>query len=183
VETESFKRFSDALHRLNDVQLICIDPLASFSHAPINEDPAAGQFVCTSVANLAADLDATVLTAHHMRKPGQGHPIKTLGDAREAIRGTTALVDGMRLAYALWPVGDEEGGKICKELGVAYSPNSVVHGGVVKANGPASRRIATYLRDNKTGLLVDCSAQLRLSAPKQYDLTRRCRSLRHGGHV
>jgi hypothetical protein len=45
-----------------------------------------------------------------------------------------------------------------------------VHGGVVKANGPASRRIATYVRDNKTGLLIDRSAQLRLSAPKQYDL-------------
>jgi hypothetical protein len=168
--TDNFKRFSDALHKLNDVQLICIDPLASFSHAPINEDPAAGQFVCTSLANLAADLDATVLTAHHMRKPGQGHAIKTLGDAREAIRGTTALVDGMRLGYALWPVEEDEGRRICKELGVAYSPNSVVHGGVVKANGPMSRRIATYVRDNKTGLLIDCSAQLRLSAPKQYDL-------------
>jgi AAA domain len=169
VVTESFKLFSDALHRLNDVKLICIDPLASFSHAPINEDPAAGQFVCTSLANLAAELDATVLTAHHMRKPGQGHPIKTLSDAREAIRGTTALVDGMRLAYALWPVEEEEGRKICKELAVAYSPNSVVRGGVVKANGPISRLIATYVRD-KTGLLIDCSALLRLSAPKQYDL-------------
>ena len=167
--TEDFKLFSDALHKLRDVQLICIDPLASFSHAPINEDPAAGQFVCTSLANLAAELDATVLTAHHMRKPGQGHPIKTLGDAREAIRGTTALVDGMRLGYALWPVEEEEGKKICKELGVPYSPNSVVRGGVVKANGPTSRLIATYVRD-KTGLLIDRSALLRLSAPKQYDL-------------
>jgi hypothetical protein len=54
--TDSFKRFRDALHKLRDVQLICIDPLASFSHAPINEDPAAGQFVCTSLANLAAEL-------------------------------------------------------------------------------------------------------------------------------
>jgi AAA domain len=167
--TDNFKLFSDALHKLNDVQLICIDPLASFSHAPINEDPAAGQFVCTSLANLAADLDATVLTAHHMRKPGKGTTIKTLGDAREAIRGTTALVDGMRLGYALWPVEEDEGQRICKELRVAYSPNSVVRGGVVKANGPTSRLIATYVRD-KTGLLIDYSALLRLSAPKQYDL-------------
>jgi hypothetical protein len=168
--TDNFKRFRDALHKLNDVQLICIDPLASFSHAPINEDPAAGQFVCTSLANLAAELDTTVLTAHHMRKPGQGHPIKTLSDAREAIRGTTALVDGMRLGYALWPVDEQEAQKICKELRTAYSANSVVRGGVVKANGPVSRLIATYVRD-KTGLLIDCSAQLRLSAPKQYELS------------
>jgi hypothetical protein len=168
--TDNFKRFSDALHKLKDVQLICIDPLASFSHAPINDDPAAGQFVCASLANLAAELDATVLTAHHMRKPGQGHPIKTLGDAREAIRGTTALVDGMRLGYALWPVDEQEARKICKELTIAYSANCVVRGGVVKANGPTSRLIATYVRD-KTGLLIDCSARLRLSAPKQYELS------------
>jgi hypothetical protein len=71
--------------------------------------------------------------------------------------------------YALWPVEEEEGRKICKELNAAYTPNNVVRGGVVKANGPTSRLIATYLRD-KTGLLIDCSAQLRLSAPKQYDL-------------
>jgi AAA domain-containing protein/bifunctional DNA primase/polymerase-like protein len=167
--TDAFKRFADALHKLKDVQLICIDPLASFSHAPINEDPSAGQFVCTSLANLAAELDATVLTAHHMRKPAHGHSIKTLSDAREAIRGTTALVDGMRLGYALWPVEEEEGRRICKELNVTHTANNVVRGGVVKANGPTSRLIATYVRD-KTGLLVDCSAQLRLSAPKQYDL-------------
>jgi AAA domain/Bifunctional DNA primase/polymerase, N-terminal len=167
--TDNFKRFSEALHKLKDVQLICIDPLASFSHAPINEDPAAGQFVCTSLANLAADLDATVLTAHHMRKPAKGLTIKTLGDAREAIRGTTALVDGMRLGYALWPVEEDESRRICRELNVAFSPNSVVRGGVVKANGPVSRMIATYLRD-KTGLLIDCSSRLRFCAPKQYEL-------------
>ena len=161
--TDNFKRFSDALHKLDDVQLIWIDPLAIFSHAPINEDPAAGQFVCTSLANLAPEQDATVLTAHTWQ-PGQGQSIKTLSEAREAIRGTTALVDGMRLGYALWPVEEQEAQKICKELGRPYSANSVVRGGVVKANGPTSRLISTYVRD-KTGLLIDCSSLLRSSAP------------------
>ena len=92
-----------------------------------------------------------------MRKPSQGHPIKTLTDAREADqRNHRKLVYGMRLGYALWPVEEEECRKVCKELGVAYSPTSVVRGGVVKANGPSSRMIATYVRD-KTGLLIDCS--------------------------
>jgi hypothetical protein len=167
--TDHFKRFAEALHRLRDVEVVCIDPLASFSHAPINEDPAAGQFVCSSLANLASDLEATVLAAHHMRKPGKGMTVKTLADAREAIRGTTALVDGMRLGYALWPVEEEDARKVCKELGVLYSPNSIVRGGVVKANGPASRLIATYRR-SESGLLVDCSGLLRAAAPVQYDL-------------
>jgi len=168
-ETDDYKRFAEALHKLRDVEIVCIDPLASFSHAPINEDPAAGQFVCSSLANLASDLEATILAAHHMRKPGKGMSVKTLADAREAIRGTTALVDGMRLGYALWPVEEEEAKKVCKELGVFYSANSIVRGGVVKANGPASRLIATYRR-SESGLLVDCSALLRATAPKQYDL-------------
>ena len=170
VVTDNFQRFSEALHKLKDVEVICIDPLASFSHAPINEDPAAGQFVCTSLASLAASVGATVLTAHHMRKPAKGMTIKTLADAREAIRGTTALVDGMRLGYALWPVEEEEARKICKELRVVYSPSSIVRGGVVKANGPASRLIATYRR-SETGLLIDCSAQLRSTAPKHMQPT------------
>lgn len=168
--TDEFKRFVDALHKLHDIQLVCIDPLASFSQAPINDDPSAGQFVCTSLANVAASLEATVLTAHHMRKPAKGMTIKTLIDAREAIRGTTALVDGMRMAYALWSVEEDEGRKVCKELHTVYAPNSVVRGGVVKVNGPASRLIATYVRDRNTGLLIDCSAQLRLSSPPQLEL-------------
>ena len=54
----------------------------------------------------------------------------------------------------------------CEDLGRPYSANSVVRGGVVKANGPTSRLISTYVRD-KTGLLIDCSSLLRLSAPKR----------------
>ena len=168
-ETDDFKRFVEALHKLGDVQLLCIDPLASFSQTPINDDPAAGQFVCSSLAGVAASLDATILTAHHMRKREKNQAIKTLGDAREAIRGTTALVDGMRVSYALWPVEEDDARKVCKELHSPFAPNSVVRGGVVKANGPVSRLISTYVRDKQTGLLIDCSAQLRLAAPEQLD--------------
>ena len=37
-------------------------------------------------------------------------------DAREGIRGTTALVDGARLVYALWKLDDETAKPICEQL-------------------------------------------------------------------
>jgi hypothetical protein len=66
-ETDDYKRFAEALHKLRDVEIVCIDPLASFSHAPINEDPAAGQFVCSSLANLAPMVIPALRTTGFVR--------------------------------------------------------------------------------------------------------------------
>lgn len=50
-----------------------------------------------------------------------------------------------------------------------YSPNRVVKGAVVKANGPATREIVTYVR-NDHGLLLDRTHDLAARAPKIRDL-------------
>lgn len=167
VATDDFKRIQDQLLKLPDLALVTIDPLASFAHLAINEDPMAGQFVCSSMAALAAATGATVLTAHHMRKSQK--PVTTLSEAREAIRGSTALVDGLRLVYALWPAEDEKARRICKALGETYEFGKVAFGGVVKANGAARRTMSTYVR-NGFGLLVDRTAGLGAAAPDQGDL-------------
>lgn len=167
IETEEFKRIRDQLRKIDDLRLVTFDPLASFAHLPLNEDPAAGQFVCTSLSRLATETGATVLVAHHMRKTQK--PIENLGDARDAIRGSTALVDGLRLAYALWPADEARGKRVCKSLGEEYATNRVVLGGVVKANGPAKRIVSTLVR-NSHGLLVDKTAALGATAPDQGDL-------------
>jgi hypothetical protein len=167
VETDDFMRIRDELASISDLRLITFDPLASFAHLPLNEDPAAGQFVCTSLSRLATETGATTLVAHHMRKVAK--PIETLGDARDAIRGSTALVDGLRLAYAMWPAEEARAKRVCKDLGTDFQPAKVVLGGVVKANGAARRVVSTYVR-NEHGLLVDRSAGLGASAPPQDDL-------------
>lgn len=167
LETDEFKRICDQLHQIPDLRLASFDPLASFAHLPLNEDPTAGQFVCSSLARLASETKATVLVAHHMRKSKA--PIETLSDAREAIRGSTALVDGLRLAYAMWPADEARAKRICKSLGIGHEPNKIVLGGVVKANGAARRMMSTYAR-NEVGLLIDRSAGLGASAPAQGDL-------------
>ncbi|MDF0659694.1 MULTISPECIES: AAA family ATPase [unclassified Rhizobium] len=167
IETDDFKRLCDQLVEIDDLRLVTLDPLASFAHVQINEDPAAGAFVCASLGALAAETRATVLVAHHMKKTAK--PVETLADAREAIRGSTALVDGLRLAYALWPAEEKRARAICKDLGVEYSPNKVVFGGVVKANGAARRIVSTYVR-NEFGLLVDRTAGIGASNLPQDDL-------------
>ncbi|MCD7109726.1 AAA family ATPase [Rhizobium sp. DKSPLA3] len=166
-ETDDFKRICDQLKSINDLRLVTFDPLASFAHLALNEDPAAGQFVCTSLSKLAAETGATVLVAHHMRKVQK--PIETLGDARDAIRGSTAIVDGLRVAYAMWPAEEARARKVCKELGVPFMPGKVVLGGIVKANGAARRIVSTYVR-NEFGLLIDATAGLGARAPVQADL-------------
>lgn len=167
VETDEFKRICDQLAEINDLRLITFDPLASFAHLALNDDPAAGQFVCASLSRLATETGATTLVAHHMRKTQK--PIENLGDARDAIRGSTALVDGLRLAYAMWPADEARAKRVCKDLGQTYQPNGVVLGGVVKANGAAKRMVSTYVR-NDFGLLVDKTAGLGSAAPVQGDL-------------
>lgn len=167
LETDDFRSICDQLLSIPDLRLVTFDPLASFAHLPLNEDPTAGQFVCSSLARLASETKATVLVAHHMRK--NKAPIETLSDAREAIRGSTALVDGLRLAYAMWPADEARAKRVCKTLGIAFEANKVVLGGVVKANGAARRMMSTYAR-NESGLLVDRSAGLGAAAPVQGDL-------------
>jgi len=167
LETDDFRSICDQLLSISDLRLVTFDPLASFAHLPLNEDPTAGQFVCSSLARLASETKATVLVAHHMRKSKA--PIETLSDAREAIRGSTALVDGLRLAYAMWPADEARAKRICKSLGIGHEPNKIVLGGVVKANGAARRIMSTYAR-NESGLLVDRTAGLGAAAPAQGDL-------------
>lgn len=76
------------------------------------------------------------------------------GDAaREAIRGTTALVDGARLAYVLWKLDDEAAKPICERLQVPFERGRIIRGAVVKANDEADYSTHTYARQ-ESGLLA-----------------------------
>lgn len=105
-----------------------------------------------------------MLAAHHLKKLGR--PIEGLTDARDAVRGTTALVDGVRLVYCLWPAEEARAKRVCKDLGLRYAPNLIVLGGVAKANGPVTRRVSTYVR-GANGLLVDRTTDLGTNSVSQ----------------
>lgn len=159
--TDDFKRLRDRIERIPDLALVAFDPLQAFVHAPINDSPEAGQFLCTELGSLASATNATVVVTHHM---GKVKPIKTRDEARDAIRGTSALVDGMRAVYALWPEAEESRAKaVCRMCGTPHGFRKVVNGAIVKANDEANLHISTYVR-NDSGLLVDRSVRIGAAA-------------------
>jgi hypothetical protein len=163
--TPFFDDLKRQLMQLPDLRLVIIDPLQAFVLADVNADPAAAQFLWSAMAELASATGATVLLTHHMRKDGMMRIVDG-NDAREAIRGTTALVDGSRLTYALWKLDDEAARPLCASLGIAFARERIVRGAVVKANDEASFDTHTYIRE-ESGLLVQAETEpdAKASAP------------------
>ncbi|MDX5487789.1 MAG: AAA family ATPase [Wolbachia endosymbiont of Andrena praecox] len=156
--SEKFEGISEQLNAIENLKLIIFDPLVSFVHADINSDPELGWYSTGLLASLATETGATVIAAHHMRKPKCGS-ITTVEQARDAIRGTTALVDGVRCSFALWPALVEHQNSVCNTLKLERTHSKIYQGAVVKSNGAADRSVRTYLRSS-TGLLEDISEQI-----------------------
>ena len=140
--TNDFKELRRQLLQISDLKLVVIDPLASFVSADINADPAVGAFTTGLFASVATETGAFILTCHHMAK-GSGNAsqkIRSPEQARAAIRGTTALVDGVRLAYSLWPVDNDYAKDVCKKLQIPFRHGDVFKGAVVKPMDPLIKR-------------------------------------------
>lgn len=154
-KTPFFTALKDQLETIDDLRLIVIDPLQAFVMADVTSDPAAGQFMWTAFSELCAMSNATVIVTHHMRKEGMNR-IDSADDTREAIRGSTALVDGARLSYALWKSDEETARAHCAQAGLEYENGRIVNGAVVKANDEVNLASQIYIRQD-SGLLVDCT--------------------------
>ncbi len=108
-----------------------------------------------------------MIVSHHFAKREATTPEL----AREAIRATGGLVDGVRAVYALWLPKDEVVKVVCQRLGITPKRGQVVQGAVVKANGRANLQVTTFVRDDR-GLLCDHSEPLRTqSLPHADQLT------------
>lgn len=168
--TEEYQNIRKQLMDMGDVALVVIDPLQAFAHADINTDPAAAQFWWSLMSELCVSINGNVLIAHHMRKEGT-FQIKKSMQAREAIRGTTALIDGARWAYALWPMPESDEMVIAQNMGFEAGLGNCVMGGVVKVNDAADTSTRSFLRD-ESGLLVDRSMEISQILEKSSRLDR-----------
>ena len=148
--TAGYESLKQQLLELENIKLIIIDPLASFIMADINADPACAAYVTGTLAALAQETGAAIIVPHHMTKTKTN--ISTPEEARALVRGSTALVDGVRCCYVLWQALPSDTNKICQAIGEKITRNKVFYGCVVKSNGPADREIKTYIR-NDIGLL------------------------------
>ncbi|WP_265026563.1 AAA family ATPase [Wolbachia endosymbiont (group A) of Bibio marci] len=170
IETSpEFESITKQLNKIKDLKLIVFDPLASFVHADLNTDPAVGDYLMSLLSDLAGSTGASIITAHHMRKPKSEKPISTVEQARDAIRGTSALVNGVRCSYAFWSVEDAAKPTIFKSIGESVRQNALFYGAIVKANGLADRTLRTYLRNEETGLLEDITERLKIKNMNEKD--------------
>jgi RecA-family ATPase len=156
--TDAYKDLRQQLINIGGVVLLIVDPLQAFVHADITASPAAAQFWWSTVSELCSALGATVLVTHHMRKDG-AFDIRNRTDARQAIRGTTALVDGARLVYGLWGVPEDEDRDACRVLDMEPGQGNIVKGAILKTNefADVGERI---FRRGEQGLLEDCTAEV-----------------------
>ena len=152
-----FEKIYAQIIQMNNLKLIVFDPLASFVHADVNSDPAAGAALTGLLAQVATETGASVMMCHHMTKIKDDVAVSSPEQARNMIRGTSALVDGVRCAFAIWQVDESTGRRRCQDLGIEYQRNRCFDGAVVKSNGPARRDIRHFVRDMHSGLLEDRS--------------------------
>jgi 5S rRNA maturation endonuclease (ribonuclease M5) len=155
--SDEFDKLYEQIKQMTNLKLIVFDPLASFVHADVNADPAAGAALTGLLAQIATETGASVIMCHHMTKIKEDLVVSSPEQARNMIRGTSALVDGVRCAFALWQVDEATGRRRCQDLGIDYQRNRCFDGAVVKSNGPANRAIRHFIRDMHSGLLVDRS--------------------------
>lgn len=160
-ETDEFKKIYEQLIQMDNLKLIVFDPLASFVHADVNSDPAAGAALTGLLARVATETGSAVIVCHHMTKVQGDKIISKPEEARNLIRGTSALVDGVRCAFAVWQLDEKTARGRCNDLGIEYQRNRCFDGAVVKSNGPANRDIRNFVRDTLTGLLQDRTEQIR----------------------
>ena len=165
--TDAFKRICDALAKIDKLRMVAFDPISPMFPFDLSK-PEYGQAAATPFCTLAAETGACVIATHHMRKNGE---INTVAEAREAIRGSSSIVDGLRLSYALWPEKEDRARKACKALGEKFDHNKVFRGAVVKKNGPESMDVTTYIR-NEFGLLVDRTQQCRPQVANLNDIKK-----------
>ena len=152
--TPAYEEIRKQLLEIGDIALIIIDPLQAFAAADINTDPAAGQYWWSLMSHLAVETNANIIIAHHMRKDGAFNITKAT-QAREAIRGTTALVDGARWAYGLWAMNEADEIVLAQKMdNIEAGVGQCAQGAVVKTNDACDMHIRSFIR-GETGLLMD----------------------------
>lgn len=170
--TKAYQDLREQLFRIPDLKLLIFDPLASFALVEFHKDPGAAQFVNGVFASLASETGAAILIVHHLNKVRADKQIKTPEQALEMITGTAMVVNGVRCAYALWPMDKDDARRICGKLSLDFERGRVFCGAVVKSNGPHDTSVRTFVRQ-PNGLLVvmdDVLANLRATGRETLDV-------------
>ena len=146
--TTQAHEFLEELNSIDNVALVVIDPVQSFVSAPITTSQEVAQLYCQFCSAISSQFGCATLSIHHMSKLAlQGNEDSMT--ARSSIRGSSALVDGMRMAMAIWLTSEQDAEYVCAEQGIDYDRTRVVRAGIVKSNASeVDTNIMTLVRKN-----------------------------------
>lgn len=109
----------------NEVGLIIVDPVSRFRGGEENSAPDTTRFVQT-IQLLSEQLNSTVLLIHHVNKNAKAN-----GTGQNNARGSSALVDGVRLVMELNALSDKE---MKDQFNIAPGTKELLSLSVVKSN-------------------------------------------------
>ena len=152
-ESPNWSRIRESMLEMTDLKLIILDPLSMLVHADVNSDPSMGSLVCAEFNRLAVETNSAVLVSHHFSKGNYDTPIETPEQARQHVRGTTALVDSARNVFCVWKSTKEKAEETCSKLGILYQRDLIYRSATVKSNYLTENSVKTLKKNQVTGVL------------------------------
>ena len=138
-----------------ELGFVAIDTFSTLLPIDANK-PEEVQAALSLLTSIAARYDVCIILTHHLRKENEtGGSPEAL---RTSIRGSTAVVDGVRAAYVLHKHKPDDAARIRKELDLDHD-GDVVGLTLVKNNLGLRRDSVTFVR-MPDGCLMDVSSLL-----------------------
>jgi RecA-family ATPase len=147
--TATVDRLIEGARRIPDLRLIVVDPVSRFRGGNANNEEHATRFV-EVLEEIRHATDATVLGLHHVSQAG----IKE-GGGQEIVRGSTALVDGVRWVATLQRLRRDQ----AKDYGLRPDDASRYLRLEIPKSNYTSPFDGLWLRKDAGGVLVPCDLE------------------------
>ena len=138
------------------ITAVIVDTLNTTLHGEENSAEVIGQYF-RIVSPVTSELKAALVISHHIKKMKEDQVIKTLDDMKGAVRGSSALINGVRMAIGFWQAHDYK--ERLTSIGAVPKRNTLYCAGVVKSNTVAFEGVK-YLMRQDTGLLEDVTQRV-----------------------
>jgi len=158
--TPEWARMVSVLYALRDsgrkVGLVIIDTLNATLHGEESSAEIIAQYM-RALAPVTAELGAALVITHHVRKVKDDRKVTDAEGMLDAIRGSAAIKDNVRVAIGIWRAPDYK--RRLRLMGLPEEDKRLYCAEVVKSNEPMYRGTKYLLRQD-TGLLEDISISL-----------------------
>ena len=155
------KLLAEMQQRGHNIRLVVIDTL----NTTLNGDESSSADISdymSMITELTSKLGAAVIIVHHVRKPTGKDPRNRITDGDDmldAIRGSAAIKDNVRVAIGIWRAPDYR--KKLPMMGLPAREKTLYCAEIVKCNEPMMEGTRFLLKNPDSGLLEDVTIALR----------------------